>query len=162
MHYPKAQISFTVDEDAVSLGGQPALSVVDLGHGADIVRVQEVLDGLAGRGRRSRRTDQPQLAAFPDELILKGEPHQVAQLRTRIQSSTPDGWRRRFDLEQRLQQMRAGRRDILFFKTIRGHPGFGSHGLAPNAWLFRASRLERRAIGPGEGTRVLGVQPSFD
>src|SRR5206468_3392271 len=26
---------------------------------------------------------------------------------SRIQSSTPDGWRRRFDLEQRLQQMRA-------------------------------------------------------
>ena len=111
----EAQISFTVDEDAVSLGGQPALSVVDLGHGADIVRVQEVLDGLAGRGRRSRRTDQPQLAAFPDELILKGEPHQVAQLRTRIQSSTPDGWRRRFDLEQRLQQMRAARAGTFCF-----------------------------------------------
>ena len=110
-----AQISFTVDEDGVSLGGRPALSVLDLGHESDVVRVQALLDGLGGRGYRPRRTDQPQPATSPDELVLKGEPHQVAQLRTRIQSSTFDGWRRRFDLEQRLQQMRVAREGTFCF-----------------------------------------------
>lgn len=111
----EARIPFTVDEDAVLLGGQPALSVVDLGHGADIGRVQEVLEGLAGRGIRPRRSDRAQLAASPDKLILKGEPPQVAQLTTRIQSSAPDGWRRRFDLEDRLRQMHAAREGTFCF-----------------------------------------------
>ena len=102
----QAQISFAIDEDGVSLGGQPALSVVDLGDGADIVRVREVLEGLAGRGRRPRRADQSRFAALLEELIFKGEPDQVEQLRTRIQSSTTGGWMRRSDLEARLRQMR--------------------------------------------------------
>ncbi len=110
-----AQISFTVEEDAVSLGGQPALSVVNLNEEANLERVQEVLDGLARRGRRPRRPDQPRLAGSPVELILKGETDQVAQLTSRIQSSTPDGWRRRLDLEQRLQQMRVARTGTFCF-----------------------------------------------
>jgi hypothetical protein len=101
----EARISFTIDEDAVSLAGQPALSVVDLGDGADIVRVREVLEGLPGRSRRPRRADRSRTAAFPEELILRAQPDQVGQLRMRMQSSTPGGWKRRLDLEERLQRM---------------------------------------------------------
>ena len=37
-------VSFWVDSDAISLDGKPAISVINLGRGADVARVQDLLD----------------------------------------------------------------------------------------------------------------------
>lgn len=37
-------VSFWVDADAISLDGNPAISVVNLGRGADVARIQQLLD----------------------------------------------------------------------------------------------------------------------
>ncbi len=37
-------VSFWVDSDAISLDGNPAIIVVNLGRGADVARVQQLLD----------------------------------------------------------------------------------------------------------------------
>jgi hypothetical protein len=37
-------VSFWVDTDAISLDGNPAISVVNLGRGADVARIQQLLD----------------------------------------------------------------------------------------------------------------------
>lgn len=38
------RVSFWVDDDAISLDGKPAVSVINLGRGADVARVQRLLD----------------------------------------------------------------------------------------------------------------------
>ncbi|MGZ3356307.1 MAG: hypothetical protein ACXVBO_15820, partial [Isosphaeraceae bacterium] len=40
-------VRFQVDQEAVLLNGAPALAVIDLGMGADVTRVQGVLDRVA-------------------------------------------------------------------------------------------------------------------
>ena len=40
-------ISHTVDEDAISLNGEPEVAVVDLGRGGDAKKVQQLLDNIA-------------------------------------------------------------------------------------------------------------------
>ncbi len=40
-------ISYWVDEDAVSLDGQPYVTVVNLGHGSDAANVQRILDNAS-------------------------------------------------------------------------------------------------------------------
>ena len=40
-------ILYSVDEDAISLDGKPAVTVVDLGHGADAASVQSILDNAS-------------------------------------------------------------------------------------------------------------------
>ena len=37
-------VSFWVDSDAISLDGKPAVSVINLDHGADVDHVQRLLD----------------------------------------------------------------------------------------------------------------------
>jgi hypothetical protein len=39
-------VSHWVDEDAISLDGEPAVAVVNLGRGADVRAVQQVLDAM--------------------------------------------------------------------------------------------------------------------
>jgi len=41
-----ADVPFWVDEDAISLDGEPAVAVVNLGRGADVVAVQKLLDAM--------------------------------------------------------------------------------------------------------------------
>jgi hypothetical protein len=40
-------ISYWVDEDAISLDGKPEVTVVNLGHDADAAAVQELLDNAS-------------------------------------------------------------------------------------------------------------------
>lgn len=40
-------IPHTVDENAISLNGEPEVAVVDLGHGGDAKKVQQILDSVA-------------------------------------------------------------------------------------------------------------------
>ena len=39
-------IRYSVDEDTISLNGEPFMTVVDLGRGADAAAVQTILDGV--------------------------------------------------------------------------------------------------------------------
>jgi hypothetical protein len=41
------QIPHTVDDDAISLDGEPEVAVVDLGRGGDAKKVQQLLDSVA-------------------------------------------------------------------------------------------------------------------
>jgi hypothetical protein len=40
------KISFWVDEEVISLDGQPEIAVVNLGHGNDPVAIQRLLDSI--------------------------------------------------------------------------------------------------------------------
>jgi hypothetical protein len=40
----KHHVSYSVEEDAISLDGGPETAVVDLGHGADFRAIQAILD----------------------------------------------------------------------------------------------------------------------
>ena len=40
----KNDIRYWVDEDAISLNGQPAVSVINFGRGVDAAQVQKLLD----------------------------------------------------------------------------------------------------------------------
>jgi len=40
-------ISYWVDEEAISLDGKPAVTVVNLGRGSDAANVQSILDSAA-------------------------------------------------------------------------------------------------------------------
>ena len=42
-----AQVPFWTDSDAISLDGKPAIAVVNLGRGANVNRVQRLLDKAA-------------------------------------------------------------------------------------------------------------------
>lgn len=39
-------ISYSVEEDAISLDGEPEVGVIDLGHNADVDSIQAILDGI--------------------------------------------------------------------------------------------------------------------
>jgi hypothetical protein len=40
-------VPFTVDDDAISLNGEPEVAVVNLGRGGDAKKVQQILDSVA-------------------------------------------------------------------------------------------------------------------
>lgn len=40
------KVSFWVDEEAISLDGKPEVTVINLGHGSDSVKVQHLLDSI--------------------------------------------------------------------------------------------------------------------
>jgi hypothetical protein len=42
----KNRLRYSVEEDAISLNGAPESAVIDLGHGADVVAVQAILDSV--------------------------------------------------------------------------------------------------------------------
>ena len=55
-------VPLQVDDEAVMLDGRPALMVIDLGHGADVERIQAILDRLSAERQRSR-------ASLPSRLL---------------------------------------------------------------------------------------------
>ena len=78
-------VHFETDDDAVMLDGRPALSVVDLGHDADVERVQRILDGLVSElpGRRGR----PEPAqATQNELIVRFSASDSSEVFRRLDS----------------------------------------------------------------------------
>ena len=40
----KHRIRYSVEEDAISLDGAPEIAVVDLGNGADVAAIQQIID----------------------------------------------------------------------------------------------------------------------
>jgi hypothetical protein len=99
-------ISFQIDEDAVMMNGRPALSVIDLGHGADADRVQGILDRLSAQWRTDR-VEPRQAATTYNELIIKCSPIELKELVQRIESTPRAGWVRRGEIEKRMRKMRA-------------------------------------------------------
>ncbi|MDZ4658331.1 MAG: hypothetical protein SH868_12200 [Bythopirellula sp.] len=40
-------VSYWVDEDAISLNGEPEITVINLGHGSEAATVQKILDSAS-------------------------------------------------------------------------------------------------------------------
>jgi len=99
-------IAVEVDDDAVVLDGRPALSVIDLGHSADLQKVQGILDALAAAWRGTRIESKPAPTA-QNELIVKFPSSESAELIHRLEAVPPPGWSRRHELEERMRKMRA-------------------------------------------------------
>ncbi len=99
-------IAVEVDDDAVVLDGRPALSVIDLGHSADLQKVQGILDALAAAWRGTRTESKPAPTA-QNELIVKFPSSESAELIHRLEAVPPPGWSRRHELEERMRKMRA-------------------------------------------------------
>ena len=95
-------IHFDVDDDAVMLDGRPALSVIDLGHDADVGRVQKTLDGLVSEWRGGRNRPEP-AKATQNELIVRFSPSDSSEVLRRLDSAPPDGWTRSLEIEERMR-----------------------------------------------------------
>jgi hypothetical protein len=90
-------IDFRVDEDAVLSGGTPALAVIDLGSGADVERVQGVLDRVANdlRAKEKRRRRSPTRR----ELVVRGPVRAMQELAQKLDVDYADGWIRQREIE---------------------------------------------------------------
>src|SRR4051812_8319263 len=75
-------IGFRVDEHAVLSGGAPALAVIDLDSGADVVQAQQVLDRLATDlcAKERRRWRLP----TRHELVVRGPARAMQELTQRL------------------------------------------------------------------------------
>jgi hypothetical protein len=101
-------IHFETDDDAVMLDGRPALSVIDLGHNADVKQVQEILDGLVSEWRGGRGRPEP-AQATQNELIVRFSPSDSSEVLRRLDSAPPEGWTRSREIEERMRKMRAAK-----------------------------------------------------
>jgi len=125
-----------VDDDAVMLNGRPALAVIDLSHGADVDKVQGILDGLAATWRDARVKIKP-APASQNELIVKFSPEESSEVIQRLDAVPPAGWTRRYEIEQRIRKMRIARAgSYCFIKDFESSLGEVA------VWL--------RTRGPGE------------
>ncbi len=95
-------LPFHIDEDAVLLSWTPALAVINFGPGADVAKVQQVLDGitddLEGKGNRRHRSPSQK------ELIVRGDTRSMQQLRRRLDEEVKADWTRRTDVEERFRK----------------------------------------------------------
>lgn len=139
-------IRFQVDDEAVLLNGAQALAVIELGRGADVGRVQGVLDRVAadlkGKGRRRRRL------ATQKMLVVWGDPGPMQQLRTRLDGEAVGGWARQRDIETRL-------RTTLPERTL----GYCFSKRVPAINRQVAVLMQGRGKGNGEELSVSGVVP---
>jgi hypothetical protein len=111
-------IPLHVDDEAVMLDGRPALMVIDLGHDADVERVQAILDHLSAERQRSR--GRHHIPPSQQELIIKATVTEVEELIRRIESTPPEGWSRRADIEKRMGRMRIAREGTYCFSKRLG------------------------------------------
>jgi hypothetical protein len=139
-------VRFRVDQDAVLLAGVPALAVIDLGIGADVERIQRILnrvsEDLREKGRRGRR---PQTRR---ELVVRGDPVAMSDLRRRLDAGAVGEWRRHPEIEERFRKtLPQGTSAYCFFKQV---PAVGR----PVAVL-----VQGRGPGDGEDLYLSGVFP---
>ena len=139
-------IRFQVDNEAALPNGTEPLAVIELGSGADVRRVQEVLDRVAtnlkGKGRRRRRS------ATQKMLVVWGGPEPMQQLRTRLDGEAVGGWARQPDVETRY-------RTTLPERTLAYC--FSKRVPAINRQV--AVLMQGRGKGNGEELSVSGVVP---
>jgi hypothetical protein len=99
-------IALAVDDDAVMLDGKPALSVINLGHDTDVDRVKETLDQLVA-GWRGKSIDAGEDPKSHNELIVRFDDSDAAEVFRRLESAPTSGWIRQPELEERMRKMRA-------------------------------------------------------
>lgn len=106
-------LPYHVDEDAVLLSWTPALAVINFGLGADVAQIQQVLDGitddLEGKGNRRHRSPSQK------ELIVRGDPQAMQQLRRRLDEEVKADWTRRTDVEERFRKTLPQRTSVYCF-----------------------------------------------
>jgi hypothetical protein len=94
-------IRFLVEEEAVLLNGAPALAVIDLGRGADVEKIQGVLDRVSAeikaQGRRRQRV------VSRKSLAVWGDAEPMQQFRLRLDGESFGEWVRRLDIETRFR-----------------------------------------------------------
>ncbi len=95
-------IDFQVDEEAVLSGGTPALAVIDLGSGADVERVQRVLDRVA-IDLRSKERRRPR-APTRQELEVRGSVRTMQELLRRLDVDRVEDWTRQPEVEVRFRR----------------------------------------------------------
>ncbi len=95
-------IDFRVDEEAVLSGGTPALAVIDLGSGADVERVQRVLDRVAA-DLRSKERRRPR-APTRQELVVRGSVPALQELLRRLDVDRVEDWTRQPEVEVRFRR----------------------------------------------------------
>lgn len=100
-------VPFHIDEDAVFLNGLPALAVIDLGHDADVARVERLLGAVAVAGTAPARPGLPRKG-----LALRGEAGAMRELARRLDGALPAGWARRPDIEARLRKSAPDRTSV--------------------------------------------------
>jgi hypothetical protein len=140
-------VPFEADLDAVRLNGAPALAVIELGRGADVRRIQAVLDrvsaDLQNRGR-ARRHPPPTWK----ELVVRGDRTAMQELRRRLAAMPVGGWTRRTDVEERFRKTLAERTTTYCFAKP-----------APPARREVAVLLQGRGPGEEQELYVAGVVP---
>jgi hypothetical protein len=139
-------IGFHVDEDAVLSGGAPALAVIDLGSGADVERVQQVLDRVETdlRAKQRRRRRSPTRL----ELVVRGSVPGMQGVTRRLDTDRVEDWTRQPEIEARFQKTLPPRtRGYCFSKRV---PALG-----------RQVAVLMRGRGPGnpEELSVPGIVP---
>jgi hypothetical protein len=139
-------IRFQVDDEAVLLNGAQTLAVIELGRGADVGRVQGVLDSVAadlkGKGRRRRRS------ATQKMLVVWGDPGPMQQFRTRLDGEAVGEWARQPDIESRF-------RTTLPERTL----AYCFSKQVPAIDRQVAVLMQGRGTGNGEKLSVSGVVP---
>jgi hypothetical protein len=116
-------IALDVDDDAVMLDGKPALSVINLGHGADVDRVKKTLDRLVADWRGTTIDGAEGLTSH-NEVIVRFETPDSAEVLRRLESAPTPGWIRQPKLEERMRKMRSMGAGAYCF-TKRFDPGLG-------------------------------------
>jgi hypothetical protein len=99
-------IALEVDDNAVMLDGKPVLSVINLVHGADVDRVKETLDHLVA-GWRGKNFDDGEDPTSHNELIVRFDDSDSAEVLRRLESGPTPGWIRQPEREERMRKMRA-------------------------------------------------------
>ncbi len=106
-----------VEKDAVLLKYNYSLSVVNLGLGADVPRIQGILDQVAAK-LRAARAARNGVVAMTQELLVRCDPGELPVLMERMESKPPDGWKRLVGAEDDLGTSRILARSICFTKKI--------------------------------------------
>jgi hypothetical protein len=128
-------VRFHVDQDAVLLGGGTALAVIDLGIGADVERIQRILDRVSEDLGQKRRHGRPPMRK---ELVVRGDAVAMKELRRRLEVEAVGEWGRRHEIEER------------FRKTLPQHTSAYCFSKQVPA-IGRPVVILMQGRGPGEG-----------
>jgi hypothetical protein len=139
-------IRFRVEENAVLLGGMPALAVIDLGIGADVEQIKRVLDRVAAQLQTIER--RRRCLSTRRELVVRGDGEAMQELRRRLNMALSGEWSRRADVEER------------FRKTLPQRTSAYCFSKRVHATRHQAAVLMRgRSPGEGEELYISGVVP---
>jgi hypothetical protein len=139
-------VPFHVDQDAVLMGGVPALAIIDLGIGAEVERIQRILDRVSGdpREKRSRGRRPP----TRKELVVRGGAVAMRELRRRLDAGSVGDWGRQPKIEERFRKTLPERTSAYCFSKR-----------VPTTGPQVAVLIQGRGPGDGEDLYLSGVFP---